>query len=215
MLIACDPAPIDTELGASSYDGGTTDGDSSTGLGLFNLIYDDYDGGDLKNADIKVSSGDPDGSGTEASPLEYTLGIFYTHTAETIISEDSHLVWSLYSPESPDTELAFAVVPCDSSISNSCNNSKNFDCWFNPYFNCKSDGIAATEPADVSSLDNRNQIIEHFVDGWGGNWAEVDLTVGLQVKLCNGLIDDINKVSKDSTCDTATLGYLHFEQYVP
>lgn len=214
MLIACDPAPIDTELGASSYDGETTGGNSSTGLGLFNLIYDDYDGGTLNNADIKVSSGDPGGSGTAASPLEYTIGVIYSHSAETTISEDSHLVWSLYSPESPDNELPFAVVACDSSQSKSCGDSRMFDCWFNPYFNCKTDGVAASEPADISSLEDRDQIIEHFIDDWDGRWAEVDLTVGLQVKLCNNLIDDITRVNKDSTCDTATLGYLHFEQYI-
>lgn len=206
VLTACDPATIDPEsIGTAS--GGTSTGSS---IGLFQLVSDDFNEGDLTNGDIYVSSGKKSGSGTASSPLVFGLGNSYRFTWASSISTDSILKFSLYSPDNPNMEVSLAEIDCStSSATTTCGLTQEMDCWFvggqsgSSYFT----SFFCKHGEDfVESISSQEAMVNSFLTDWSGEWSDLDLNVGVKVRLCDAI--------SDSSCDVATLGYLKLTEYL-
>lgn len=208
LLAACEPSNI-----ASDTFGSALDGESGSSTHVFQLLSDDYTGGSLDSAKFSADGEFAVSKGTINDPTTFNQFTDYSVNWTSTIVQDSTLYLSLYDPANPDTTELLAWVDCEISEGTTCSLSQELTCFFIGYndgsnttaFDCV---MVDDKVTNIEAGGTQQDMIEAFIPDWDGVLSTVDLTVGLQLSLCE-------VESEQEVCDIGTLGHVKIEEYQP
>lgn len=190
FLSACDPQKMDaSSIGAAAGSGAS----SSSSVGSFDLVQDDFTDGDINSVRLEVQ-GDADGTGTFDSPITFSYSREYNFIWNSTASTSSLVKISLFPVSDPTTSAVLTKSSCDV---NQCD-AESINCYFVGF-----NGVLESAQAYCYIGEDKDTLggasMADLATGLGGSLDELPITAGIRFELCD---------SSGESCDVANLGYV-------